>query len=127
MSMDAWSAIGSRRIEAHLDSEMVRQRYQATQVIWECKNMLDLDAAAFQQCEYYMTPEIGRFIVLCFRGELKDHYYEHIQRIAHKNEGGIVLLLIDKDLKVFIRQALHGKVKENHIQEIYDRTIRQIS
>jgi hypothetical protein len=107
--------------------EMVRQRYQATQVIWECKNMADLDSDAFQQCEYYMTPEIGRFIVLCFRGKVKDHYYEHVKRIARKNDGGVILILTDQDLKVFIRQAMHGKLKEDHIQDIYDRTVRQIS
>jgi hypothetical protein len=37
------------------------------------------------------------------------------------------LLLNDKDLKVFIRQAINGKVKEDHIQDIYDRIVRKIS
>lgn len=107
--------------------EMVRQRYQATQVIWECKNLSNLEPDAFHQCLYYMTQEIGRFSVLCFRGKLKEHYNEHIKRVARQTNGGIVLLLTDQDLKVFVRQALHGKLKEDHIQDIYDRTVRQIS
>lgn len=107
--------------------EMVRQRYQATQVVWECKNYADLGSDDFQQCAYYMTREIGRFCVLVFRGEVKKHYYDHIKRIASEKEGGIVLPITEGDVKVFIRQARNGKVKETHIQEIYDRSVRAIS
>lgn len=106
---------------------MIRLRYQATQIIWECKNYLTLDADAFHQAAYYMTKEIGRFVVLAFRGEIKKHYYEHIKRIAGEKDGGIVLLLTEKDVDVFLRQAIRGKAREEHIQEIYDRTIREIS
>jgi hypothetical protein len=107
--------------------EMVRHRYEATQIIWECKNYQNLDAGAFHQAAYYMTREIGRFLVLCFRGEVKTHYYEHIKRIAAEKNGGITLLLTDRDLDVFIRQAINGKSREEHIREIYDRTVREIS
>jgi hypothetical protein len=108
--------------------EMVRLRYSATQIIWECKNFAELDAAAFHQAEYYMNEQIGTFVVVAFRGsELKNHYYEHIKRIASKNHGGIVLLLSERDLMVFIRQAIRGKDREHHIQELYDKTVRMIS
>jgi len=107
--------------------EMVRQRYGATQIVWECKNYQDLGSDVFQQVASYMTKEIGRFAVVAFRGEMKKHYHDHIKRIASEKEGGIVLLLAEQDLKVFIRQARNGKIKETHIQEIYDRTVRAIS
>lgn len=107
--------------------EMIRQRYQATQVIWECKNYADLDADAFHQASYYMTQEIGRFAVLSFRGKVKNHHYEHIKRVAADKQGGIVLLLTDQDLQVFLRQASNGKLKEDHIQNAYDNIVRQIS
>lgn len=108
--------------------QVVRQRYEATQVIWECKNYSELGADVFHQCAYYMTKEIGRFVVLCFRGEeIKGHHFEHIKRVAREKEGGIVLPLTDKDLHVFIRQALNGKHKEDHIQELYDKVTRKIS
>jgi len=107
--------------------EMVRHRYHATQIIWECKNFADLDPDAFRQAGSYMTQEIGRFAVLSFRGKIKNHYYDHIRRVAADKDGGIILLLTDQDLNVFIRQARNGKIKEDHIQEIYDRTVRQIS
>lgn len=106
--------------------EMVRARYGATQVIWECKNYDDLKAGDFHQAVYYMTPAIGRFTVMCFRGEWKPHYYQHVRRI-HANNGGLVLPFTEKDLKIFVRQALNGKVKESHITDIYDRMIRKIS
>jgi len=106
--------------------ELIRLRYDATQIIWECKNYADLSSDDFHQCSYYMTAEIGRFAVVCFRGEVKEHYYGHIKRIAHQTNG-LLLPLTDKDLKVFIRQARHGKSKEDHIQEIFDKTIRKIS
>jgi hypothetical protein len=108
--------------------QTVRQRYQALQVIWECKNYKELDAAAFHQCAYYMNEQIGYFVVLCFRGsETKKSYFEHIKNISMGKQGGIVLILKQSDLHVFIRQAINGKTKEDHIQGIYDNTIRRIS
>ncbi|NJO83214.1 MAG: hypothetical protein HC828_10605 [Blastochloris sp.] len=108
--------------------QVVRQRYEATQVIWECKNYAELGADVFHQCAYYMTREIGRFVVLCFRGEeIKNHHFEHIKRVAREKDGGIILPLTDRDLQVFIRQALNGKHKEDHIQDIYDKVSRKIS
>ena len=107
---------------------MVRQRYQATQIVWECKNYADLSADDFHQASYYMTKEIGRFVVIAFRGEeTKKHYFQHIKRVANEKEGGIILLLNERDLNVFLRQAINGKVKEDHINEIYDHIVREIS
>ncbi len=109
--------------------EMVRQRYGATQIIWECKNYKKLASEDFHQFGYYATPQIGGFLVCVFRGEVENHYYDHVKRIATAHNAGsaIVLLLTDKDLAVFIRQAQKGKSKEDHIQDAYDRTVRAIS
>jgi hypothetical protein len=109
--------------------EMVRQRYGATQVIWECKNYKELDPGAFHQAAYYMTEAIGRFVVLAFRGHIiKPHYYEHIKRIAAEKQGGVVLLLRDQDLDTFLRQAINGgEIKEDYIHDIFDLTTRMIS
>jgi hypothetical protein len=107
--------------------EMVRQRYEATQVIWECKNYRDLKADDFQQAAYYMNRQIGRFVVIVYRGtEIDKHYYEHIKRIAN-DKNGMILLLHERDVKVFIRQARNGKVRDDHISGIYDRILRAIS
>jgi hypothetical protein len=107
--------------------ELVRNRYAATQLIWECKNYSDLQASDFHQAAYYMTEPIGRFSILAFRGlEKKRHYYEHIKRIA-SDKNGIVLLFHDKDLDVFLRHAMSGKSNEPHLREIYDTTVREIS
>lgn len=106
--------------------EIVRNKYGAVQVVWECKNYEDLKADDFHQTAYYMTPAGGKFVVLVFRGEMKKHYFQHIKRI-HDSHQGIVLVLNERDLKIFLRQAVNGKVKESHIQETYDRTIRTIS
>ena len=106
--------------------EAVRLRYHATQVIWECKNYDELQADDFHQASYYMTHAIGYFVVIVFRGEVTKHYYDHIKRIAAE-KNGLVLLLTERDLTVFIRQARNGRVKESHIQELYDKTVRAIS
>lgn len=106
--------------------EMVRHRYGATQVIWECKNYPDLSSSDFQQSSYYLTQAAGKLLLLCFRGDVKPHYYEHIKRVAAERDG-MILLLTDKDLVVFLRQASNGKVKEDHLREIYDKTVRAIS
>jgi hypothetical protein len=107
--------------------ERVRARHQATQVVWECKNFAELDSGAFHQMGYYLNDTIGRFGLVCFRGEeVTNTYYGHLKRLADK-DGKYVALITERDVKVFLRQAKHGKVKESHIQEIYDRTIRKIS
>jgi hypothetical protein len=105
---------------------VIRSRYNAVQVIWECKNYDDLGADDFHQAAYYMSPPVGNFVILVFRGEIKNHYFEHIRRIA-VDKNGLILLVTEKDLKVFLRQAINGKVKEAHIYEIYDKTVRTIS
>jgi phosphoribosylamine-glycine ligase len=74
-----------------------------------------------------MTRELGRFVVLAFRGQVKKQYYNHIKRISADKEGGVILPITQSDMLVFIRQAINGKVKETHIREIYDRTVREIS
>jgi len=107
--------------------ELVRQKYGATQVIWECKNYGELRADDFHQAAYYMTEPIGRFVVVAYRRkEKKKFYFEHIRRIA-TDKNGIVLLLDERDLDVFLRHALNGKSNQAHLQEQYDLTVRQIS
>jgi len=107
--------------------ELVRSRYQATQIVWECKNYEDLTPSVFHQMGYYLNNTIGHFGLVCFRGsDVETHYYGHLKRLADK-DGKYVLLLTERDVKVFLRQARNGKVKESHIQEIYDRTVRKIS
>jgi hypothetical protein len=107
---------------------MIRQQYGAVQVIWECKNYSDLEADDFHQAAYYMNPIIGRFAFLVYRGgqEIKKTYLEHIRRIA-TDKKGIVLLIGERDIEVFLRQATNGKKSEGHLQDIFDRTVREIS
>jgi hypothetical protein len=107
--------------------EMVRQRYGATQIVWECKNYSDLKADDFQQVSYYMNDTIGKFAVIAFRGhERKRHYFDHLRRIG-ADKDGIIIVLTSKDLDVFVRQAMNGKNSEGHLREIYDTTVREIS
>ncbi|WP_280330778.1 P-loop ATPase, Sll1717 family [Nocardia wallacei] len=106
--------------------ESVRARYDAVQIVWECKNYEDLHADDFHQLAYYMTDAGGRFVVLAFRGDMKPSYYEHMQRVI-ANSKGFILPLNTKDLMVFLRQALNGKIKEDHIQDRYDSVVRKLS
>lgn len=106
--------------------EMVRHRYGATQVLVECKNYVDLKASDFHQANYYMSEQAGRFVIIAFRGDIKNHYYDHVKRVSAQNDG-LVLLLNDKDLRVFVRQAINGKVKDSHLMDKYDKAVRTIS
>ena len=110
---------------------MARQQYHATQVIWECKNYETLQSSVFQQATYYLNKSIGFFLILCHRGTDSDksHYYEHIRRAAaiHITSPAVIIPLNDKDLKVFIRQAINHKTKDDHIHNIHDEIIRKIS
>jgi hypothetical protein len=107
--------------------EMIRVRYQAMEIIWECKNYAELAPEDFRQVSAYMTKETGRFSVIVFRGEFEKHYYEHIKRAGDDKNGGVILLLTERDLLVFIRQAKASKSREEHIQARYTATVRAIS
>jgi hypothetical protein len=106
--------------------EQIRNRYGASQVVFECKNYSQLKASDFHQVGSYMGTAGGKFVVLVFRGELNSSYYDHIRGI-HAAHRGMVLLITEKDLRVFLRQAANGKVKEDHIQDRYDNLVRSIS
>lgn len=108
----------------------VHQDYGANQVVFECKNYAELGADDFHQASYYMGSAMGYFCIVCFRGDPKhSHYYEHIKRIHDKTTQGkgLVVLVGDSDLKVFLRQERNGKLKESHLQDRLDYTVRQIS
>ncbi|WP_336943878.1 P-loop ATPase, Sll1717 family [Acinetobacter modestus] len=104
--------------------ETIRNKYGSTQVIWECKNYLSLKADDFHQMSYYLNNTIGMFAVVVFRGEVKESDYNHLNRLVR--DGKMVLLLGQKDLEVFLRQAIKGIYKESHIQERFDSTIRRL-
>lgn len=108
--------------------DMLRAKYGATQIIFECKNYKDLSADDFHQASYYMNEAIGRAAFIIHRGvaDLKKGYLEHIRRV-HNDKKGIVLVLGERDVEVFLRQALNGKKSEAHLQDLYDRTVREIS
>jgi hypothetical protein len=107
---------------------VIREKYGATQVVFECKNYSDLSADDFHQVNYYFSNTFGRFGIIFFRGdEIKDSYFKHISNVANKNQSGLILVLTQRDLEVFLRQAIKGVVKEGHIQDRYDYHVRQVS
>lgn len=117
--------VASNRSEAGF-WQMVRHSHEATQVVFECKNYEELDTEDFHQAAYYMSEGIGKFVIIVFRGEVKARYYEHVKRI-NQSQKGLVLLLNDRDMRVFVRQAMNGKTKDDHIFDRYDKTLRLIA
>lgn len=117
--------IASNRAQTGFWSVM-RQRYDATQVIWECKNYTDLKADDFHQVAYYSTRAIGRLIIVAFRGKIQPSNFSHIQRIVSEFNGMVIPFGI-QDLKAFVRQNRNGKVTEGLIQDRYDHIVRKVS
>ncbi|HVB58378.1 MAG TPA: hypothetical protein VNE63_18390 [Candidatus Acidoferrales bacterium] len=107
---------------------IIRDKYSATQVIWECKNYADLKADDFHQCLYYMTEQTGRFMIMVCRSQepLPQHFFNHVKRVF-ASSNGVVLILRESDIKTFLRQALNGKRSEQHLQDLFDNTERIIS
>jgi hypothetical protein len=107
---------------------IVREKYAATQVIWECKNYEELHADDFQQAAYYMTPQSGRFAIMICRGAtpFPNHVFDHIRKVFAQTKG-LLLVLRESDTKTFLRQALNGKQSEYHLQDLFDSTERLIS
>ncbi|MEM1183828.1 MAG: transposase [Planctomycetota bacterium] len=103
--------------------EMVRLRYDATQVVWECKNYKTLKADDFHQCSYYMNNAMGRCAIIAYRGIRGSSPSPHAIEIKRKQDG-IVLVLGDRDLKVFLRQAIKGKAREAHLRDVFDQLVR---
>ncbi len=110
--------------------EIVRQKYNATQVVWECKNYASLESEDFQQVSYYMNDQAGRFAIMVCRSEapLSAHVQEHVRRVYNQTRG-LVLVLRESDTKTFLRQAINGKKSgsEQHLQDLFDRNERLIS
>lgn len=105
--------------------QMILRKYKASTITWECKNYVDLKAADFHQAAYYLKG-LSKLLIILFRGdEIKPHYFEHVRR-ATSDSGGMLLIFTEKDIKTFIRQALNGKVKEDHINELHDRMERTL-
>lgn len=107
--------------------EVIRSKYGATQVVWECKNYDELCANDFHQVSYYLSETFGRFGVIAYRGDYNSNYARHISAVANKNQSGLIMLLGQRDLEVFLRQALNGVFKESHIQDRFDFFVRQIA
>jgi hypothetical protein len=106
--------------------QMVKIKYHAVQIVWECKNFSDLSAEDFRQIGSYLNTTIGLFGIVCYRGEFKKHYWQHLQKLVSM-DGKVVFLLNDSDLLTFLRQAQKGKHIENYIQTKYDELIRRVS
>ena len=66
--------------------KLVRDRYGATQIIFECKNYRELAADDFAQVSHYLNDRIGHFAVIVYRGgpEIKQTYFAHLKEIAIK-------------------------------------------
>jgi hypothetical protein len=47
--------------------------------------------------------------------------------VSSEKDGGVILLLGDRDIEVFLRQAINMKSREAHLRDIFDRTVREIS
>ncbi|HXM23987.1 MAG TPA: hypothetical protein VN948_22210 [Terriglobales bacterium] len=107
---------------------IVREKYKATQIVWECKNYEELKADDFQQVSYYMNDEVGRFAIIVSRSSspLKQHIFDHIRKVFQQSKG-LVLVLREADTKTFLRQALNGKQSEHHLQDLFDNAERLIS
>ena len=68
---------------------IVRDKYGATQVVWECKNYTDLKAEDFHQALYYMTEQSGKFVILVCRSlePLPQHFYDHVKGYSGKRKA----------------------------------------
>jgi len=102
---------------------IMRQRYDATQVVFECKNYEKLSASDFQQVAYYLDERKGRLGFICFRGEVQKHYWAHVKENL-TSKRVLIIPLTDKDLAVFLRQARNGKVKDSHLADKLDTAER---
>ncbi|HEY0759533.1 MAG TPA: hypothetical protein VGD59_09790 [Acidisarcina sp.] len=119
--------IASNRAPAGFWS-IVREKYAATQILWECKNYADLKSDDFHQALYYMNDQVGLFLILVCRAQepLSHHANDHVRRVFQQSKG-LILILRESDIKTFIRQALNGKRSEQHLQDIFDNAERLIS
>ena len=109
--------------------EAMRQRCNALNIVWECKNYEKLNSSDFHQASYYVS-DLSGLVLIVFRGprDEKKHYLEHIRRILAKENGNAMVLLVnDQDLQTFIRQCRNGQFLDTHMRGIYDEIIRAVA
>ena len=110
--------IASNRAESGFWAS-VRTRYDANQIVFECKNKEQLKASDFQQLAYYLNGRSGRLGFLCFRGKFSPTYERHMKSCL-TDHGSAIIVLGANDLRVFTRQSRNGKVKESHLFDKLD-------
>lgn len=81
---------------------IVREKYNATQVLWECKNYADLAADDFHQAAYYMNDQAGRLVIMVCRSlsPISQQAFEHVRRV-YQQVKGLVLVLRESDVETF--------------------------
>jgi CheY-like chemotaxis protein len=101
----------------------VRQRHDATQIVFEVKNVKDLRVRHIQQVAGDLTPGLGRlgFLVSCIPAG------ESMLRRAvgvFKDERKVILFLCDDDLEEMLKLKERGDEPTELINQRYDDFIR---
>jgi len=114
--------IASNRAEAGFWAT-IRSRYDANQVIFECKNQEALRASDLHQLSFRLAARKHRIGFICFRGRVLPSYERQLKACL-VDQGVALILLGESDLRVFTRQAKNGKVKEGHLFDKLDTVER---
>ncbi len=100
----------------------MRQQFDADQIVFEVKNVTDVDEDYFRQIASYLTPSIGRLGFLVTRNPIPKGSMAHIVAVFH-HEKKLIMCLCDEDLAGMIILKESGRDPTTTLQRYYDELI----
>lgn len=100
----------------------VKSRLGSILVPIETKNSSILRSSTFAQIEGYLVDAVGRFGVICFRGEIRKWHLKHGRAIS--SQGKLVMVLTDQEVVSLARSRIVRRRGVREYQKALDDFLR---
>lgn len=120
---------GSRRRDilfsnysTHVFWQRLGQRHDATQIVFELKNVKKLRVSYIDQLAGYLTPGLGRLGFIVGRNQAEEHVIQRAIDVFHA-DSKVIIFLCDEDLECMLSTKEEGGDPTKRIREKYDEFI----
>ena len=103
----------------------LKRQYESLLIPVETKNSKELESDFFSQLEGYLTPTIGRWGIICFRGRIKPKYLKQVRATHTVGEGKLVMLVTDAELVELTKSKMSGRQSRDDFSGTLDQFIRK--
>jgi hypothetical protein len=108
----------------HLFWQSMRQKHDATQIVFELKNVKKLRPEHIRQTAAYLTAGLGRLGFVVSRTPASARMIEHAVDVFRTENQKVVLFLCDDHLEQMLNKKAAGRDPTEVIEKVYDDFIR---